>query len=137
MSIFTRSVSKIYTRPILEIDLNKILENYHLLRNIIYPAIPSAVIKDDAYGLDAAVIAKTLYEGGECRHFWVAHAVEGEKIIEFVPDAQIFVLQGIGEDSLPLFEKYKFIPVISSPDMLAFWKKHAIKDIKPVISYNE
>ena len=133
MSIFTRSVSKIYTRPVLEVNLNKIIENYRLLCDIIYPSTPSAVIKDDAYGLDAAVVAKTLYEGGNCRHFWVAHAVEGEKIAEFVPGAQIFVLQGIGEDSAQLFAQYKFTPVISSPEMFAFWKKQKISDVKPVI----
>lgn len=133
MSIFTRSVSKIYTRPVFEINLNKILENYLLLRDIIYPATPSAVVKDDAYGLNAAIIAKTLYEGADCHHFWVAHASEGEKIIEFIPGAQIFVLQGVGEDSVDLFKKYKFTPVISSPEMLSYWKKHAVDGVRPVI----
>lgn len=133
MSIFTRINSHLHTQPQLEINLNKLLENYQRLSKIIAPAQPSAVVKDDAYGLDAAVVAKTLYEGANCRHFWVAHAIEGAKIFSHVPNADIFVLQGVGEDSLSLFEQYKLIPVISSPEMLMFWKKHAIKGIKPVI----
>ena len=32
-----------------------------------------------------------------------------------------------------LFKKYKFTPVISSPEMFAFWKKHKIENVKPVI----
>ena len=133
MSIFTRPNSKIMTQPTLEINLNRLLHNYKYLCDIIKPATPSAVVKDNAYGLDAAVVAKTLYEGAECYDFWVAHAVEGEKIASFVLGARIYVLQGIGEDSLHLFEQYHFIPVISSPDMLGFWKKHKIEGIKPVI----
>ena len=133
MSIFTRHLSKIFTQPVLQINLNNLVENYKILSEIIAPAVPSAVVKDDAYGLKAAVVAKTLYEKAGCRNFWVAHAVEGETIINDVPQANIFVLQGIGEDSLELFKKYQFIPVISSPEMLSFWKKHKIEGINPVI----
>ena len=133
MGIFTRNSAKIMTQPVLEINLNRIINNYKLLSDIVRPATPSAVVKDDAYGLNASIVAKALYEGAGCHNFWVAHASEAEKIVEFVPGAQIFVLQGIGEDSLSLFQKYKFIPVLSSPEMLAFWKKNQIEGMKPVI----
>lgn len=133
MSIFTRKETQIFTTPVLEINLNRLIENYQRLAEIIAPTTPSAVIKDDAYGLNAAIIAKALYEKANCRNFWVAHASEGERIAAFIPDAHIYVLQGIGEDSLELFKIHKFIPVISSPEMLSFWKKHGISDIKPVI----
>lgn len=133
MSIFTRPLSKILTQPVLQINLNNLVENYKLLSKIIAPATPSAVVKDDAYGLEAAVVAKALYDKAECRNFWVAHAIEGETIAEAVPEANIFVLQGIGADSLELFKKHQFIPVISSPEMLAYWKKHKIEGIKPII----
>lgn len=133
MSLFTILNSKFNTQPVLEINLNRLINNYKLLCDIIRPATPAAVVKDNAYGLEAPVIAKTLYEGAECHDFWVAHALEGERIVDFVPGAHIYVLQGIGEDSLPLFQKYKFTPVISSPEMLAFWKKHKIDGVKPVI----
>lgn len=133
MRIFTRPQTNFLTRPVLQINLNNLIDNYRLLSEIISPAVPSAVIKDDAYGLDAATVAKVLYERVGCRNFWVAHAVEGENIVENVPDANIFVLQGIGSDSIDLFKKYNFIPVISSPQMFAFWKRHKISDIKPII----
>lgn len=131
MRFFTRNI--LNTQPILEIDLNRLLENYQRLAQIIAPAKPSAVVKDDAYGIGADVVAKTLYEGVGCRHFWVAHAAEGAKIAPLVPEAQIYVLQGIGVDSLDLFKQYHLIPVISSPEMLAFWKKHTLPNVKPVV----
>lgn len=133
MSFFTRKKLSVCTRPVLEINLNRLLNNYKMLCEIIAPATPAAVVKDDAYGLDAAVIAKTLYEGANCYDFFVAHAVEGAKIAPHVPGAQIYVLQGIGEDSLELFEKHNLTPVICSPEMLEFWKKHKINGVKPAI----
>lgn len=123
----------IFTRPVLEINLNNLIDNYLKLKQIIAPAKPSAVVKDDAYGINAELIAKTLYEKAGCRDFWVAHAVEGAKIAPLLKNTNIYVLQGIGEDSLELFEKHHLIPVISSPEMLEFWKNHKISDIKPVI----
>lgn len=121
------------TQPVLKIDLNNLIENYNTLSEMIAPATPSAVLKDDAYGLGACQIAKVLYEDCGCLHFWAAHAAEGAKIAEIAPTAKIFVLQGIGADSLPIFQKYKLIPVISSPQMFVFWKKHTIEGIKPVV----
>lgn len=123
----------IFTRPVLEINLKNLVDNYLKLAQIIAPAKPSAVIKDDAYGLGAEQVAKVLYEEADCRDFWVAHAVEGEKIVSFTGNSKIYVLQGVGEDSIEIFEKYRFIPVISSPEMLDFWLSHKISGIKPVI----
>lgn len=133
MQIFTRDVSKIFTTPVLEINLKRMVHNYKLLSRIAAPAKPSAVVKDDAYGLGAVEVAETLYKYADCRDFWVAHAAEGAKISEVVPEAVIRVLQGIGSDSLELYRKYKLVPVISSPQMLSFWHKNKIDGIKPVI----
>lgn len=123
----------ILTRPILEINLNRLVENYKLLQKLAPDSIPAAVIKDDAYGLDAKVVAKALYEKAQCHCFFVAHAIEGERIKEFVPNATIYVLQGIGEDNLEIFQNLRLIPVISSPEMFEYWKANRIEGIKPVI----
>ena len=121
----------ILTRPILEINLDNLTENYLTLQKISGKA---AVVKDDAYGLDAAKVASILYRRAKCRHFFVAHAVEGRAVREAAPDAQIYVLQGIGEDSLADFEAAKLIPVISDREQLAFWKEHRISGIKPAVN---
>jgi alanine racemase len=130
MEIIT--IMSVFTRPVLEINLENLADNYKLLQKIVAPAEAAAVVKDNAYGLGADIVAETLYRIG-CRHFWVAHAIEGEKIAPLVPDAKIYVLQGVGEDSLDLFKKYGFVPVISSPEMLRYWQKNGRADIKPVI----
>ncbi len=122
----------VYTTPIFNINLKKLIANYKLLKKLSAPAVAAGVVKDDAYGLGALEITKALYRAG-CRHFFVAHGLEGSLIRNVAPKADIFVLQGIGEDSLPYFIKSELIPVINSPEMLSFWKKNRIKNIKPVI----
>lgn len=123
----------ILTRPILEIDLNNLLNNYKSLKALSGHAQAAAVVKDDAYGLHADIVAKKLYEEGSCRHFFVAHGIEGERIRNLVPEAAIYVLQGIGEDSVDSFRRCRLIPVIGSPEMFAWWKENRIEGIKPVI----
>lgn len=123
----------ILTRPILEIDLNHLVENYKLLEQLAEDSISAAVVKDDAYGLGAPIIAETLYKEAGCRNFFAAHAIEGMRIRDAVPNANIYILQGIGEDSLGLFQEHKLIPVISSPEMFEFWKANKIEGIRPVI----
>ena len=122
----------LYTTPILNINLKKIVENYSTLKNLANNAIPAVVIKDDAYGLGAIETAQALYQTG-CRHFFVAHASEGSQIRPLIPEASIFVLQGIGEDSYEIFLQHNLIPVISSLEMLRYWQQHQINNIKPVI----
>ena len=123
----------ILTRPILEINLNHVLDNYNLLKSLAPKAIAAAVVKDDAYGLGAELVAAKLYQEANCRAFFVAHATEGALLRPLAPEAKIFVLQGIGEDSRELFVKHGLIPVISAPEMLEYWEKHPIEGVQPVI----
>lgn len=124
----------ILTRPILEINLDNLLDNYKMLEKLADKSTAAAVVKDDAYGLGAEIVAETLYEKGGCRNFFVAHAVEAEKIASHIKNAKIYVLQGIGEDSLAVFQNNKqIIPVISSPEMFTYWKDNRIEGVKPVI----
>ena len=123
----------ILTRPILEINLNNLLDNYKQLKKISAHAEAAAVVKDDAYGLSAEVVAQKLYNDAGCQNFFVAHGIEGERIRKFVPEANIFVLQGIGVDSIDSFRKCKLTPVIGSPEMFEWWKQNKIEGIKPVI----
>ena len=47
----------LYTTPVFNINLKKLAANYRLLEKLSAPAIPAAVVKDDAYGLGAAEVA--------------------------------------------------------------------------------
>jgi alanine racemase len=61
----------------MEIDLKVIQENYLTLQKFVSPAICSAVLKANAYGLGAVDVGKALFEAG-CRDFWVAYVDEAE-----------------------------------------------------------
>lgn len=122
----------IYTTPVLNINLKNLLKNYTLLKKLSTPAIAAAVVKDDAYGLGAVEVVKALYAEG-CQHYFVAHAKEGAIIRPHAPTAKIFVLQGVGKDSLEYTKTAHLTPVICSPEMLAFWKENGDKTISPAI----
>lgn len=78
----------VLTRPILEIDLNNLVENYKMLQKLAPKSASAAVVKDNAYGLDAGVVADVLYQEANCRNFFVAHAVEGEIVANAAPEAK-------------------------------------------------
>ncbi len=122
----------LYTTPVLNINLKKLAANYTLLQQLSAPATAAAVVKNDAYGLGIATVAETLYAVG-CRHFFVAHGSEGAQIRPYTPQAEIYVLQGIGDDSLRYFRTARLIPVICSLEMFAFWQQHRLSGIRPVI----
>ena len=123
----------LYTTPIININLKKITTNYLTLKNLCQNAIPSAVIKDDAYGLGAIEVSKVLYKAG-CRDFFVAHANEGAIVRPHIKDANIYVLQGIGQDSLPHFIQHNLIPVICSAEMFSYFKQTPLyQTISPII----
>ena len=43
------AIMSIFTRPVLQINLNNLVANYKKLREIAAPAVAAAVVKDNAY----------------------------------------------------------------------------------------
>ena len=110
---------------ILTVDLDAIRGNYRLLRARAEPAICSAVLKSDAYGLGAVPVAGALYGEG-CRHFFVAHLDEGMALRpHLAPDAAVFVLHGPPPDTEAEFTAHQLIPVLNSSSQVAGWRAHA------------
>lgn len=96
----------------LQIDLQAIVANWKALAAKAPGARAAAVVKADAYGLDAAKVAPALYAAG-ARDFFVALASEGRAIRSHLPgDARINVLSGHmdGEDLGGL------VPVLNSTE---------------------
>ncbi len=124
----------ILTRPILEINTNYILDNYKYLSELASGAIAAAVVKDDAYGLGAEKVVDILYNKANCRHFFVAHSYEGAKVAPYCPDAKIYVLQGMGADSIDEFKQHKqLIPVINGKEGFNYWKENRLDNRTPII----
>lgn len=123
----------IYTQSVVTINLTHLVENYTYLKNLAPHAIAAGVVKNDAYGLGVQNVVPALEKAG-CPAYFVALAVEGAQVRRLAPKADIYVLQGMGDDSVSLFQEHKLIPVISTPQELIFYKQNKIADVKPVLN---
>lgn len=117
--------------PIMNIYLNRVLDNYRLLQSMLPSVQIAAVVKDNAYGLGAKEVAKAL--SNDCHTFFVAYASEGAVVRSVSPKSDIYILQGIAEDDLEIVKKNHLIPVLSSLESWRWWQGQAISDIKPAI----
>ena len=109
----------------LTIDLGALRDNYLTLKAMAPNAVTSAVVKADAYGLGADIVAPVLYDAG-CRHFFVAHIDEAIALrMRIHGDADIFVLNGLQPGNEPSCAELKLIPVLNSPEQIAQWSAHS------------
>ncbi|MDO5705607.1 MAG: alanine racemase [Paracoccus sp. (in: a-proteobacteria)] len=110
---------------VLQIDLSAIKANWTALAAKAPSARTGAVVKADAYGLDALRVAPALYEAG-ARDFFVALAAEGQAIRPHLPgDARILVLSGHMAGA-PLAG---LIPVLNSAEQ--FFRDRAMRPGQP------
>lgn len=119
------------TQPKLTVSLKNLAQNYRDLCQKT-DARPAAVVKANAYGLGAEPVVRKLDREG-CDAFFVAHASEGAQIRPVVPDADIYVLQGIGKDSVADIRQFHLTPVLATPEMWHYWQQTGIQDIRPII----
>ena len=129
------SKESVFVRPVLEINLGRILENYLNFSKTKASATTdmASVVKDNAYGLGDQEVTKVLYEKGNCHTFFVAHGFEGSRIRSMAPSADIYVLQGPGREDLACFKNDNLIPVINSPQQLALWLNEKPNNQKPAL----
>ena len=109
----------------LTIDLGALRDNYLTLKQLAPNSMTSAVVKADAYGLGADVVAPVLYDAG-CRHFFVAHIDEGLSLRRRIAgDADIFVLNGLQPGNEISCADMSLTPVVNSLEQLAQWAAYA------------
>lgn len=110
----------------LTIDLSALRDNYLALAAQAPAAVTSAVVKADAYGLGADIVAPVLYEAG-CRHFFVAHIDEAISLrLHIGPDAKIFVLNGLQPGNETSCAGLNIVPVLNSLEQVAQWSAQAV-----------
>ncbi|GHA53867.1 alanine racemase [Amylibacter ulvae] len=104
----------------LTIDLDAITQNWRALDAKSAQSVETAaVIKADAYGLGAAVVAKSLYHAG-VRSFFVAVAEEGIVIRKAVGNnAKIYVFSGMMLTDAQPIREYNLIPMLNAPNQVA------------------
>lgn len=104
----------------LRIDLDAVAGNWRRLGREA-PGVPcAAVVKADAYGCGLGPVARRLWREG-CRTFFVAHLGEALAARTFLPEAAIYVLNGLAPGAGPLFRDHGLRPVLGSLDELAEW----------------
>ena len=110
---------------ILEVDLAGIAANWRLLARRVEPVECAAVVKADAYGLGAALVAPALAAVG-CRRFFVATIDEGIALRRVLPElAEIAVLNGLLPGCADDFIEFGLVPVLNDPGQIAVWRSAA------------
>ncbi|HVY99502.1 MAG TPA: alanine racemase [Dongiaceae bacterium] len=115
---------------ILTIDLAAIAANYRYLVQQVEPVACAGVVKADAYGLGAAMVAPVLQREG-CRHFFVATVDEGLALRQILPHALIYVLNGLPPGSAATLASADLIPVLASFEQIEDWRKFCTTAAQP------
>jgi alanine racemase len=102
-----------FLRPtIAEIDLDPLAHNYHQIRSRVHPEVKIlAVVKDNAYGHGAVVIARELERLG-VDLLGVAIAGEGIELRDGGIKKPILILSGIYEEEIDSVIEYDLIPMV-------------------------
>ncbi len=87
----------------------------------------AGVVKADAYGLGAAMVAPRLAEAG-CDTFFVARLEEGLALRPLVPKARILVLDGAHPGAVPALIAHHLTPVLNSLADIAAWSAAAVAE---------
>jgi alanine racemase len=105
----------------LTIDLAALQDNWRLLNARNAPGVAGAVIKADAYGIGIETAAPALHKAG-CRTFFVAHSSEAIRVRAALPEAEIFVLNGLAAGDIEMYGAMRLSPVLGSLDELTAWE---------------
>ncbi|MBV8739824.1 MAG: alanine racemase, partial [Alphaproteobacteria bacterium] len=110
---------------VLEIDVAGIVANWRFLADRVAPAECAAVVKANAYGLGAPIVAEALAAAG-CRRFFVATLDEGLSLRQTLPGrCEIAVLNGPVSGSGDEFAEARLVPVLNDPGQIAEWQSVA------------
>ncbi|MFD2262760.1 alanine racemase [Lacibacterium aquatile] len=108
----------------LTIDLGAVVSNWQFLKSQATHGQCAGVVKADGYGLGADKVGPALYAAG-CRQFFVAHLPEGIALRTALPQAEIFVLNGLLPGEVGPYRASRLIPVLNDPGQVALWMKEA------------
>ena len=104
----------------LSIDLGALARNWRALDKVSAGALTGAVVKADAYGTGITMASKALHAAG-ARFFFTATVDEGMAVRAAVPEAHIFILNGLYPGAANLYVRQNLMPVICSMSMLEEW----------------
>jgi alanine racemase len=105
---------------VLTIDLVALQDNWRLLNSHAGTAECGAAVKGNAYGLGIEPVAKALWEAG-CRSYFVARPKEGEELRAILPEATIYVLDGLFAGQAEFYAKLNLCPALISIEEAREW----------------
>jgi alanine racemase len=105
---------------VLTIDLVALKENWRRLNTRAGKAECGAAVKGNAYGLGIEPVARALWEAG-CRSFFVARPKEGEELRGLLPDATIYILDGLFAGQAEFYAKLNLCPALISIEEAQEW----------------
>lgn len=117
-SILTAERQKTGAR--LTIDLAALAANWRLLATRAAQAETAAAVKGNAYGLGLEQSASALAVAG-CRTFFVAVPAEGARLRAVLPQATIYVLNGLIEGTADSLAASRLRPVLGSLEEIEEW----------------
>ncbi|MBL4612376.1 MAG: alanine racemase [Emcibacter sp.] len=106
----------------LTIDLDNIIDNYKSCIKLGRGVDCAAMIKADAYGMGIAQVAPALFHGAGCTTFFVANLQEAIKLRPLVPEANIYVLNGLFPGHLEYFSRHNIRPVLNDLAQIRLWE---------------
>jgi alanine racemase len=105
---------------VLTVDPAAIAANWRTLAGVAGAAECAGVVKADAYGTGIEAAVPALAAAG-CRTFFVALIHEGRRVRTLVPDATVYVLNGLLPGTAPSYAQARLRPVLGSTEELAEW----------------
>lgn len=110
--------------PLLSVDLGAVLANYNTLARRAMPATAGAVVKADAYGLGAAVVAPLLKRAG-CTDFFVATVDEGMALRQaLLPGVRIYLLGGLPPGAERDIDAAGLTPILNTMAEIERWRSY-------------
>jgi alanine racemase len=106
---------------IVVVDLDAVARNYATLRSAAAPAECAAVVKANAYGLGFPPVVRRLFGEG-CRSFFVATLSEGQALRSVLPEARIYVFEGVIDGGQQALAEAALIPVLNSIEQIGLWR---------------
>lgn len=106
---------------VLRIDLAALADNYKMFRGEVAPAECGVAVKGDAYGLGLEPVAQTLWDVG-CQTYFVALTAEGLALRAMLPEAVIYVLNGLFPGAAETLTTAGLRPVLCSLDEVREWR---------------
>ncbi|WP_374250874.1 alanine racemase [Xanthobacter sp.] len=104
----------------LTVDLSAIADNWRTLAALAAPAECAAVVKANAYGLGIDRVAPALWKAG-ARTFFVAHFKEALALRALLPEAVIYVLNGLLPETAADHAAARLRPVLGSVPEITEW----------------